>query len=99
MLKTQPTIHAVRCVRTLIVGHTSEKRKNLGSGRRIELACGFVSDQKWRIIRQGSSDCHSLLFAARKLIRPVVRSVRESYLIQEFTRSPLPIAHTSASDP
>jgi|TARA_Y100000814_G_scaffold125179_1_gene90243 hypothetical protein len=80
------------------VSYTSEKRKNLGTGGRIELAGGFVSDQKWRIIRQGSSNRHSLLFPTRKLIRAMVRSVRESYLLQEFTRSVLSITHTSAGN-
>ena len=62
-----------------------EDAQDFFTGRRIEVAGGFVREEQGRVVDQSSGDSHSLLLAARELRRFVVEMFPQTNSLQQLS--------------
>src|SRR5262245_36594867 len=67
--------------------HVEEKRRdNLRRGP-IQVACRLVTQQHLRVTDERARDRGGLFFSARQLAGPVVQSIAEADLLEQFARA------------
>ena len=62
----------------------TEKAEKLGSEIRVKVPGRFVSEDQTRLVGQCASNCHPLLFAARKSVRQCALSVLQSKAFEDL---------------
>ena len=75
-----------------------QQREDRPRGRRVECARGLVAQQDLRVCRQRAGDRHTLLLAARKLGRVIVRAVTQADGLEQLARPLLRVRLFDARD-
>ena len=53
----------------------------------IQITCWLIKKQNLGLVRNGTSNCHSLLLTTRQLVREMVHSLFQAYILQELASS------------
>jgi hypothetical protein len=73
--------------------HISPRRKTRKqspqavAGVAVKISSWLIRQKNWRLIQQRARDRHALLLATRKRIRPMIHSIAQAQLAQQFLRA------------